>query len=68
MEPSVSPLPLPLWPMLALSLALFGLTIIAVTISGHYTRHFYADYGQNTPEVAAPTLVVAPHRNSRPIF
>lgn len=54
MEPSVSPLPLPLWPMLALSLTLFCLTATAVTISAHYTKQLYFNRAQNSPEIAGP--------------
>ncbi len=55
MESSVSPLPLPLWPLLSLSLILFAATIVSVTVSGHYTKQLYARPNQNSIETAAPT-------------
>ncbi len=56
MEPSVSPLPIPLWPMLALSLTLFCVTTIAVTISARSSGQLSANFAQNSPEFAAPVL------------
>lgn len=63
MDTSVSPLPLPLWPMLALSLSLFGVTAAAVTVSAHYTKQLYFnpanDAALATPPVSANDLLQA---------
>ena len=54
MDTSVSPLPLPFWPMLALSLSLFGVTATAVTVSAHYTKQFYFNPVSEAPAMAQP--------------
>ncbi len=55
MNTSVSPLPLPLWPTLALSLTLFALTAVAVMVSGHYNQRFHSNSSANALELAAPS-------------
>lgn len=62
MEPSVSPLPIPLWPMLALSLALFGATAIAVTVTASPTGQTSATYPHNMTEIATPALIAEQKR------
>ena len=54
MNTSVSPLPISIWPMLGLSLALVSLTSAAVTISGHRANQIYLNREQ--PEIASPAL------------
>ncbi len=54
MNTSVSPLPLPVWPMLCLSLALVAFTSAAVTISAHRATQIYPTISQALAETTAP--------------
>ena len=58
MNSSVSPLPIPIWPMLGLSLALLGATSVGVTLSARHAARLYQAQAraQTEVETAAPVL------------
>ena len=62
MEPSVSPLPVPLWPMLALSLTLFCGTATAVAISAHHAKQVFAAQAYDSPELPATFPMISHKR------
>ena len=53
MNTSVSPLPIAIWPMLGLSLALVGVTSVAVTISAKCATRIYPTPSQTNIELPA---------------
>ena len=61
MNTSVSPLPLPIWPILGLSLALVSFTAAAVTISAHRATQIYRDSSQLTNETRLETAQELSH-------
>ncbi len=56
MNTSVSPLPVPLWPMLGLSLALVAITATGVTLSGLRANQNFRDNPPLSSETAPPDL------------
>lgn len=56
MNSSVSPLPIPIWPMLGLSLVLLGVTSVGVTLSARHAARLYQVQAQNELETVAPVL------------
>ena len=56
MNTSVSPLPIPIWPMLVLSVALVALTSVAVVFSGQLATRIYPAQRNLNLETEAPQI------------